>query len=318
MPKKDEYVKFKNCEEKIKSPLIIHANFESILVQEDNGKQNAKESYTNKYQKHITCSYGYKLVCVDHNFSKPFKMYLDKDAVCNCINNTIEESKYCSEGMNKYFLVIAKEDNEDFKNSTKCWICDNDYVGNDVKVRDYCHITGKYTGSAHRDCNINLKLNHKIPVVFHNRKNYDSHLIMQELGKFNLKLNVIPNGLEKCMNYTINNKLSFIDSFQFLSSSLDSLVKNLNEDDLKYLSQEFDNNVLVLVKQKGFHPYEYMDDFERLKVEFPSKEKFYSTLTDRKTSDKEYKLVLNVWRKIEMKTMKDYHDLYLKCDVFFS
>ena len=180
-----------------------------------------------------------------------------------------------------------------------------------IKVRDYCHITGKCTGSVHRDCNINLKLNHKIPVVFHNRKNYDSHLIMQELGKFNLKLNVIPNGLEKCMNYTINNKLSYIDSFQFLSSSLDSLVKNLNED-------EFDNNVLDLVKQKGFHPYEYMGDFERLKVEFPSKEKFYSILTDRKTSDKEYKLILNVWRKIEMKTMKDYHDLYLKSDVFFS
>ena len=74
---------------------------------------------------------------------------------------------------------------------------------------------------------------------------------MQELGKFNLKINVIPNGLEKYMSFTINNKLSFIDSFQFLSSSLDSLVKNLNKDDFKYLSQEFDNNVLDLVKQKN-------------------------------------------------------------------
>ena len=124
--------------------------------------------------------------------------------------------------------VISKEDNEDFKNSTKCWICDNDYVDNDVKVRDHCHITGKYRGSAHRDCNINVKLNHKIPVVFHNLKNYDSHLIMQELGKFNLKINVIPNGLEKYMSFTINNKLSFINSFPFLSSSLESLAKNLN------------------------------------------------------------------------------------------
>ena len=72
---------------------------------------------------------------------------------------------------------------------------------------------------------------------------------MQELGKFNLKFNVIPNGLEY-MSFTINNKLSFIDSFQFLSSSLDSLVKNLGKYDLKYLSQEFDDNVLDLVKQK--------------------------------------------------------------------
>ena len=75
---------------------------------------------------------------------------------------------------------------------------------------------------------------------------------MQELDKFNLKINVIPNGLEKYMSFTINNKLSFIESFQFLSSLLDSLVKNLSDNDFEYLSQEFDNKVLDLVKQKGF------------------------------------------------------------------
>ena len=72
----------------------------------------------------------------------------------------IQESKHCSEVMKKHFnkeLVMTKEDNEDFKNSTKCWICDNDYVDNDVKVKDYCQITGKYRGSLHRNCNINLK-----------------------------------------------------------------------------------------------------------------------------------------------------------------
>ena len=63
---------------------------------------------------------------------------------------------------------MNKEDNEDFKNFTKCGVCRNDYVDNDVKIRDHCHITGKYEKSAGKDCNINLKLNHKIPVVFHN------------------------------------------------------------------------------------------------------------------------------------------------------
>ena len=138
---------------------------------------------------------------------------------------------------------------------------------------------------------------------------------MQELAKFNLKINVIPNGLEKYISFTTNNKLSFIESFQFLSSSLGSLVKKLSKDDFKYLGQEFDNNVLDLVKQKGFYPYENMSDFEKFKEELPSKEKFYSSLADRKISDKEYEHVLNVWKKSEMKTMKDYHDLYLKCDV---
>ena len=79
MPKKGEFVKFKNYERKIKSLFIIYADFESILVTENNEKQNPKESYTNKYQKHIACSYGYKLVFVN-KFSKPFKTYLGKDA----------------------------------------------------------------------------------------------------------------------------------------------------------------------------------------------------------------------------------------------
>ena len=81
---------------------------------------------------------------------------------------------------------MTKKDNEDLENSTKCWICDNDYIDNDVKVTDHRHITGKYKVSLHRDCNINVKLNHKIPVLFQNLKNHDSHLIKQEPSKFNL------------------------------------------------------------------------------------------------------------------------------------
>ena len=122
---------------------------------------------------------------------------------------------------------MTKENNEDFKNSTKCWIFDNDYVDNDVIVRYHYNIAEKHTGSANRDRNKNLKLNHKTSVAFNNLKNYDSHVIMQEIGTFILKKIVITNGLEKYMSFIINNKLSFIDSFQFLSSSLDSLVKDL-------------------------------------------------------------------------------------------
>ena len=77
--------------------------------------------------------------------------------------------------------MINKGDNENW------WICDNDYVDNNVKVRYYCDITGEYRASAHRDYNINLELNHIIPVVFQNIKDYVSQLIMEKLGTFNLK-----------------------------------------------------------------------------------------------------------------------------------
>ena len=91
--------------------------------------------------------------------------------------------------------------------------------------------------------------------------------------------------MEKYISLTINKKLTFIGNFQFLSSSLNSLVKNLSKNDFKYLSQEFHNNVLDLVKQKGFYPYEYTNDFEKFKEELPSKEKFYSSSTNRKIND---------------------------------
>ena len=128
----------------------------------------------------------------------------------------IDKNKYCSDVMKNHFhkeLVMTEKDNEGFETFTKYWIYDNDYNDGDIKVRDHCHITGKHRGSGHRDFNINANLNHKIAVEFHNLKNNDSHLIMQELRTFNLKINVIPNGLEKYMRFSINNKLSFIDNF---------------------------------------------------------------------------------------------------------
>ena len=107
-----------------------------------------------------------------------------------------------------------------------------------------------------------VKLSHKIPVVFHNLRNYDLHLIMQELSKFNIKTKVTPNGLENYLSSSSNSKL---DIFQFLSSALDSLVKSLDRDDFKCFSQEFDSDQQDLVKQKGFSPFEHMSGFENFK-----------------------------------------------------
>ena len=120
---------------------------------------------------------------------------------------SLVERKYCSDVMKKHFdkeLVMTKKDNEDFKNSNVCWFCNNHYI--DDNVRDQCHISGKHKGSAHRDCNINVKLNRQILVVFHNLKNYDSHHLMQEPGKFNLKKNLIPTELEKYRGFITNNR----------------------------------------------------------------------------------------------------------------
>ena len=89
----------------------------------------------------------------------------------------LEEVKFCKKIMKKEFnkpLRMTKDD--------ECYICNKKYTNEDIKVRDHCHITGKYRGSAHQECNLKLRVNPeeiKIPVIFHNLRGYDSHFIMQ-------------------------------------------------------------------------------------------------------------------------------------------
>ena len=94
-------------------------------------------------------------------------------------------------------------------------------------------------------------------------RGYDSHLIFNELDKFDIKTDVIPNGLEKYMTFFLNKNFVFMDSMQFINSSLDKLVKNLSDEDFKYLVEKFSSDNLELLKQNGAYPYEYVDSFER-------------------------------------------------------
>ena len=151
-------------------------------------------------------------------------------------------------------LVMSEKGEQIFQSSNKCWICDKLFDVEDNKVRDHGHVTGKYRGSARWSCNINLRLTKKVPPIFHNLRGYDSHLIIKEIGKFDVGVSVIPNGLEKYMAFKINNNLVFIDSMQFMNSILDALIKNLSNNDFKYLPEEFSSDLLELVKQIGGYP----------------------------------------------------------------
>ena len=100
-------------------------------------------------------------------------------------------------------------------------------INNDEeKNRDHCHVTSKFRGAAHESCNLNFKLTKKVPVMFHNLRGYGSHLIFNELDKFDIKIKVIRNGLKKNMTFFKNKIFVFIHRMQFMNSSLDKLVKN--------------------------------------------------------------------------------------------
>ena len=208
-----------------------------------------------KYQTHIPCSFAYKVFCIDNRFSKPIAVFRGENAAYEFIKAILQEYEHCKKITKKHFnknLIMSAEEEEQCKSSNTCWICKKLIDDDDEKVRDHCHVTGKFRGAAHWSCNINLQLTKKVPVIFHNLRGYDSHLIFNELDKFDVKIKVIPNGLEKYMAFFLNKNLVFIDSMQFMNSSLEKLVKNLSDDDFKYLTEEFGSKNLELLKQEGF------------------------------------------------------------------
>ena len=173
---------------------------------------------------------------------------------------------------------MSEEEKHLFQQSNSFWICKKIINDDKEKVRDHCHITSKFRGATHQSCNLNFQLTKIIPVIFHNLKGYHSHFIFSVLHKFNLKINVIPNGLEKYMAFFLNKNLVFIDSMQFMNSSLDKLVKNLSDEDFKYLAEEFGFNNLKLLKQKGDYPYEYMNSFKRFDEDkLPARKYFFGS-----------------------------------------
>ena len=234
------------------------------------------------------------VVSVDDRFTKDVVVYRGKDCVGKFIEAIFCEYEYCKGVVRDYFnknLVISVEEEEAFQRAKNCWICRKLFDLIDEKVRDHCHVGGRFRGAAHFSCNANFKISKKVPVIFHNLKGYDGHLIMKELSNFDVVIDVIPNGSEKYMAFTINRNLVFIDNMQFMNASIDSLVGNLVNDDFKYLSKEFedecfklvkergvsvdcfgrpvdyelDDECFELIKKKGAYPYEYVHSFERFR-----------------------------------------------------
>ena len=227
---------------------------------------------------------------------------------------------------------MTEENKLDFESAKYCHICKNRYSEEDICVRDHCHITGNYRGSAHQDCNLKLRLsptNIQIPVFFHNLRGYDSHFIMQQIGEIAKKhvyknkkgeecqmdINCIPNNMEKYMAFMLGKHLLFLDSFQFMSSSLDNLTKNLPDDAFIFTQQEFTGEQFNLMKQKGTYPYDYMDSFQKFNdTQLPIKKDFFSILYNQHITHEQYDHAQTVWNTFDLKTMGDYHDLYLKSD----
>ena len=216
-------------------------------------------------------------------------------------------------------IKISEQEEESFKNAVECYACGLDLE--DDRVRDHCHLTGKYRGALHSKCNLRMRTPTFVPVLFHNLEGYDSHLFVKSLGG---QIGCIPKTDEKYISFSKyigmdeegkeTLEMRFLDSVKFTLKSLDDLVKGLGPDQFKSLEKEMGDNKLL--KKKGIFPYEFMTDFNKLNVnKLPSKKDFYNKLNNSNISDEEYEHAQKVWEEFNCKTMRNYHDLYLKTDV---
>ena len=201
-----------------------------------------------------------------------------------------------------------------------CHICKNRFTKNDIKCVDHNHITGVVRGLAHKQCNLNYRNRYFIPVVIHNSKNYDTHFILKKMSKkFAKNISIIPCTTEKFIMFTLDS-IRFIDSFQFLNASLESLVENLNNSDHEFkIFNHFyrkNENIRHLLKRKGVFPYNYFDRIEKLNdPQLPSKDEFFNVLTNTPIDDEEYRYAQLIFKTFKCQNLGDYLELYQNCDV---
>ena len=309
---------FKDYHKQLKVPFAIYADFESLTAKIDSVQPNPEKSSTEKYQHHQPCGFSYIVISDHEKYSKPPIVYRGEDAVDKFLECLQEEQKYIQEKLDFIEpMRIEREEEQAFQHAVSCHICGFE-LGAD-RVRDHCHLTGKYRGAAHNDCNLNYSFLGRIPVILHNLRGYDSHLIMQGLGKLkDQKINCIPNNTEKYISFSIDN-LDFIDSLQFMNASLEKLVSNLAKDGANkfpILQKYIDSDKVPLLLRKGVYPYDHMDHVERFEEStLPPKESFYNVLNDEHISDEDYTHATSVFNSFTCQNMGDYHDLYLMSDV---
>ena len=215
-------------------------------------------------------------------------------------------------------IIMKQEDEEDFKNNNICRFCGKEIISD--KVRDHCHLTGKNRRPSHNVCNINVKQKDSnfIPFAFHNFSNYDCHMFFKklvDLKKDKVKFEIIPKTNEEYVSVRYG-CIRFIDSYRFLSESLDKLVKNLDEGDFKILKKEFPDKWQYLNKKIAY-PYQYFNSINDYKkpVNGLMKEDFYSKIKNDYPDDVEIARTREIIEIFIIKDGEQLTKLYCKSDV---
>ena len=328
--------KFSNWQNIQRLPYCVYADIECILP-----KQDKKH-----LEKHVPAAFGFLLVanCDMSNPPLPNKYYHFVGPNCieeglHALDKLAREVYQWNVKNTNVKLCMTKVDKKDFQQATTCYMCKSGFIPNDPlkkKVKEHDHLNGKYRGAACQECNDKAKLNRRyLPVIFHNLRNYDMHALCSAgFGKLKeWQLNVIPQTEEKYMTLRAKFRIDsykdkngeqrdvymtvrFLDSFQFLNTSLDNLVRNLSLDDLVHC-HSLQLPTTELITAKGVFPYSYFDSFDRLSERsLPPRDAFRSSITGDDISVEDYERAKSAWDLLQCHTFGDYMLAYLKRDIY--
>ncbi|XP_035716141.1 uncharacterized protein LOC118439162 [Folsomia candida] len=292
----------------------MYGDFEAILTDYNTS--------TTSIDKHEISGYNLAVTGPNKKLVHTSK-YRGPNSIDKFIDEVNLQASFCIQ-RNKIHIAMKQlslEEEYDFSMADSCHICEHDFDHQSIKVRDHDHNTGLFRGAAHRECNSSYIQKVKIPVLMHNFRNYDSHLLLSSATKFGSgNTFVIPQNSEKFIGI-ICDKFMFIDSFMHLPKSLDTLVTNLHakpegfDDKFGIMIQHFSKERAVKLSRKGVYPYSYFSSWDKFKeTKFPDISEFYNTLTCEGISQEDYDFGKSVF-ETECTDLGSYHDIYLTTDV---
>ena len=244
--KNNNIIKYNHGEKSMKLLFVIYADLECLLEKMSTCINNPNESSTTKINKHTPSGYSIFTHCSFDKSKNKLNYYRGKDCMRKFSKDLREHLSKIIDYENKKMIPLTTEEKIYHNKQKICYICKKEFSNNEkknYKVRDHCHYTGKYRGTAHNICNLRCKVSKEIPIVFHNGSIYDYHFIIKELVKeFECNFECLGENTEKYITFSvpikkkienkdleITYKIKFIDSYRFMASSLSKLVDNLSE-----------------------------------------------------------------------------------------
>ena len=304
-------------------PFTAYYDWESALVP----LSPSQDSDTVRTQQHVPVAYSIVVVNWQGKIVKRVSHAGDTNIAQHFVSTVFELEQELWDIRPDFPLDMSPEQQHKFEKSTKCFLCQKRFHDPSDRVRDHDHLEEKhnYRGAAHSHCNSGVKRTNFLPLIAHNAFRYDVHHIFLAFlqDPRTRGSHVLPKTHDSYRSVTLyigqdRRSIKLLDSYQFFSSSLDDISKELQDQDLGLLFEAYPNPIhQQLLRQKGVYCYEHVQSYQQLCEEtcLPPRESFYSSLSKTIPSEEEYARAQTVWEGLGCKTLLDYTMHYVQSDV---